>query len=673
MTELRLEELVIPGAKLGPESALPALNAPPDPHAVAERAPDIPEEDQRYVGYGRVSSCLPYRLQDGYRRQRSPQTFRVAVLENEVLTATFLLERGGRLHSLLHKPSGRELVEVNPVFQPANLAIRNAWFSGGVEWNIGLIGHCPFTCSPLFAARVEGPDGTPVLRLYEWERIRCVPFQLDVWLPEQSPVLFVRGRIANPNGREVPMYWWSNIGVTESVGTRVLVPADHAYQFGYPGGLRRVPVPVREERDISYPTNSPTSTDFFFRLPDGQRPWIAAIDEAGRGLAQVSTDLLKGRKLFVWGMNEGGRRWQEFLSEPGHAYFEIQAGLARTQAEHLPMPAGAEWSWLEAYGMIDVDPELVHGSDWAQAVQAAEHAIEGLIPRAELDGECRRAAATAAQAPVEILQRGSGWGALEDRRRRAAGEPSLASPALVFDDASLGPEQDCWLELLQHGEMPAGDSSLPPDSYLIQPEWRERLEDSVKKGRSTNWLGWLHLGVMRYCAGETGPARAALESSLEACETPWALHCLAAMARNEGRADGAADLLERALEMRPDLLPLATQCAAALIETGRPARWLEWLARLPAEVRSVGRIVALEAQAALAAGELDRVEGILSEGPVLEDLREGEVSLTELWYGLHEQRLSQAEGRPVDDQLRERVRREFPPPSAIDFRMSGGA
>ncbi|MCZ7665985.1 MAG: DUF5107 domain-containing protein [Chloroflexi bacterium] len=44
---------------------------------------------------------------------------------------------------MLHKPSGRELLAKNPVFQPANLALRNAWFSGGIEWNIGAIGHSP--------------------------------------------------------------------------------------------------------------------------------------------------------------------------------------------------------------------------------------------------------------------------------------------------------------------------------------------------------------------------------------------------------------------------------------------------------------------------------------------------------------------------------------------------
>ena len=98
----------------------------------------------------------------------------------------------------------------NPILQPANLALRNAWFAGGVEWNIGTIGHSPTTCEPLHAARVLQPDGTPVLRMYEFERMREVVFQVDAWLPEDSPVLLVHVQIVNPSDTETPMYWWSN-------------------------------------------------------------------------------------------------------------------------------------------------------------------------------------------------------------------------------------------------------------------------------------------------------------------------------------------------------------------------------------------------------------------------------------------------------------------------------
>src|SRR5688500_8073375 len=144
MTELRLETLRIPAADIGPENPLPPFGRPRLQPVLSGK----PEGDPA-AGY--LPDFLPYTVQDGYTRQRQPRDPNVAVLENDVLRATFLLEYGGRLWSILHKPSGRELLYVNPIFQPANLAIRNAWFSGGVEWNMGVIGHTPFTVSPLFA------------------------------------------------------------------------------------------------------------------------------------------------------------------------------------------------------------------------------------------------------------------------------------------------------------------------------------------------------------------------------------------------------------------------------------------------------------------------------------------------------------------------------------------
>jgi len=595
----------------------------------------------------------------------------VAVLENEALRASFFLELGGRMWSLVHKPSGRELLEANPIFQPANLAIRNAWFSGGVEWNIGLRGHCPFTCSPVFAARVQGPDGTPILRMYEWERIRQVPFQIDVYLPDGSPVLFVRIRIRNPHDRQVPTYWWSNMAVPETLDTRVLTPADSAYSFGYgKGGLCIVAIPEVGGIDVTYPASIERSADFFFHVPDGERPWIAALDGEGRGVVQVSTERLKGRKLFLWGTGPGGKRWQRFLSRPGHAYIEIQAGLARTQMEHLAMPAGAEWSWLEAYGLLETDPAAVHGSDWTLARQSIRDALEQLIPRATLDAEFERGAAFADRPPEELLQRGSGWGALERLRREAAGELPFCSEGLAFDTESLSAEQRPWLSLLHDGAMPASEPEEEPRGYVVQAKWRALLEDAVNQGRGAHWLSWLHLGIMRYYAGELGGARQAWETSLGESRTPWALRNLAVLAVQEGRLDKAAQLYVAALRLRPSLLPLAAECGQTLIELDRPGEWLHLLAELPGPIRAKGRIRLLEGQAALAVGDFERVERLFAGKLVIADLREGERSLSHLWFDFHERRLSAEENVPLDDALRARVRREFPVPGEIDFRMS---
>jgi len=649
----------MPAADLGAENPLPQLAMNRDLHAASGSGT---------VPFGQVSGCLPYAGQDGYNRVKRPRDFQSAVLENDWLRAEFLLEAGGRLWSLVHKPSGRELLHVNPVFQPANLAIRNAWISGGVEWNCGIIGHTPFTVAPLFAARLEW-EGMPVLRMWEWERVRQAVFQIDVFLPEGSPVLFVRPRIVNTRAVEIAMYWWSNIAVDEEPGRRVVVPADSAAHFGYTDGVKDTPVPVWEGVDVTYSTNLKRAQDFFYNLPDAARKYIAAPDARGVGLVQTSTDRLRGRKLFVWGRGPGGRRWQEFLAAPGCAYLEIQAGLARTQMDYLRLPPRGDWSWLEAYGCLEADPGRVHGDDWAAARGEVEAGLDRLVTRSALDEWHRRTAVMADQPPGEIIRRGSGWGALEQVRRRCAGEAPLCGPQVIFDEASLGTEQADWRALLETGRWPDRSPVEAPGSFMVQPEWRAWVEKRLSEGDRDWRLAW-HAGVMRYYAGEIEAAVAAWEDSFRAAPNVWALRNLAVAARALQREAEAGDRYAQACRMAPHLAPLAIEAGQFWVETGRARTWLEVGAGLAPEVQAHPRVGLLRARALLETGDLAAVDRYLTTGAMSPDIREGEVSLSDLWFGLQERRRAAAENRPVDEELKRRVRRECPPPADIDFRMN---
>jgi len=669
VSELRIEDWEMPAAHLGPDSPLPPLQRHRDVHASIRARPDIPKEIVRNMSYGRVPNAMPYGTQDDYDRRLRPRVFHAAVLENDILRATFMPELGGRLWSLVHKPSGRELLYVNSVFQPANLAIRNAWFCGGVEWNIGIIGHSPFTCSPLFAARVEGPDGTPVLRLYEWERIREVPFQIDAYLPDNSPVLLVRVRIANPHDHEVPMYWWSNIAASEQADTRVVVPADAAIGMDPDGaGLALVTVPVFEGVDRSYPARLDRAGEQFFNIPNGCRPWIAALDGDGRGLVQTSTARLKSRKLFHWGTARGGKNWQKHLSPQGGAYFEIQAGLAQTQMEHLPMPARSTWEWLEAYGLLEVDPQAVHGQ-WAGAQNAVATGLESLIPNKQLDAELERGRLFADRRPAEILQCGSGWGKLEGLRRQAAGEPPFCSAATPFDEGALDEQQHPWAVLLHTGAFPDVPADAVPRGYLVGGKWRKLLEDALKSGSGANWLAWLYAGVMRYHDGEHEGAQEAWKRSLELAETPWALRNLALAAEQEERFDEAAEFYVAACRMRPDILSLAVECGRFLKRSGRAQQFLDLLEQLAPAVRASGRARFIKAEAALDVGDLARVEVFFADRVVPSDMREGERSLSDLWFAYHERRAGKESKKTIDRERRAAIEREHPVPDHLDFRM----
>ncbi len=624
---LRTDVLRIEGAGDPVAGILPILDS--IPARTADDAQVTDPEMRRGLAYGRPPTLLPYTRQDGYDRGRTERQLPSVVLENEQLTATFLPGCGGRLWSLVHRPTGRELLHRNALLQPANLALRDAWLAGGVEWNLGTTGHWPLTCEPLHAVRVGAPDGTPVLRMYEFERMRRLVVQIDAWLPAGSPVLLVHVAVHNPGSAEVPAYWWSNIAVPQTEGGRVVGPGDHAFHFDYSSDLRRVPFPEFDGADRSYPGRLPRAADYFLDLPEGERPWIAALDEAGAGLVQASTGRLRGRKLFHWGTAAGGTHWQEWLSGPGSSYLEIQAGLARTQLEHLPMPAGASWSWVEAYGRVEADPAAVHGS-WEQAQSAVRGALDALVPGSTLEAALDSVAGFGE--PEEILQRGSGWGALEVR---AGALPAAA--ALPFGDC--GEEQAPWLELLDSGRLPVCD---PPAAPVLGAHWRARLEQGA-----ADWHALYHLGLLRLADGEREGAESAWRRSVAERASPWALRGLAQLAATPGQA---AELMLQAHRLNPDLGELTVETLRALRAAGRAEQTLAVIEALPAADRARGRVRLARAEAALALGDLDTVRVLLKEGIRLDNLREGEDSLDALWLAVHP-------GEPV--------------PRAYDFRMSG--
>ncbi len=662
MSELRLERLTIATAAVGGVNPLPSLFSAGDLHQSADTS-EADEEMHRNIGFGRVTSVLPYLARDTYDRRRAPAEHHVAVLENEHLRATFLLGSGGRLWSLVDLGSGAELLHRNPVFQPANLALRNAWFAGGVEWNVGTIGHSPTTTEPVHAVRLELPDGTPMLRMYEYERLREVVFQVDVWLPGGCPVLLVHVRISNPGDAAVPMYWWSNCAVPQAADVRVLAPATTAWQLGRDRRLRRVPVPVLGGLDRSYPARAPEAADYFFEL-DGGRPWVAAVDGTGRGLVQTSTRQLRGRKLFVWGTGPGGRRWQEWLSGPDAEYLEIQAGLARTQLEHLPMPGRTHWSWVEAYGALRLDPARAHSPRWDDAVAAGRVALDELVSEEALEHAHALATQVAAAPPLDVLHTGSGWGALERQRRSDGGDDSLVLSGTPFSDATLGAEQQPWLELLREGRMTDPPAADAPSSYQVGAAWGALLDNTA-----TGWLEWLHLGVVRAHAGDHSGARAAWDRSVAVHETAWARRNLGVLAERRGDRDLARREYHTALRLHPDLPALRLELVELLLADGRGDEAQDVLDAADEHTRSLGRFRYAAARAALLAEDLDRAAQIIESGLVVPDLREGELALDELWYDYETLRRARADGVPVSAELRARVRASSTLPRAFDFRM----
>jgi tetratricopeptide (TPR) repeat protein len=658
MSSLTFEMRHMKGADLNGESSLPPIAGMIN--VQQQRKTNLDEDDGLFIGFGFVDSPFPYRLQDMYDRELKDTKLLTEVLENKHLKAVFAPTLGGRLWSLYDKDKNRELTFSNPVFRPANLAFRNAWFSGGVEWNCGVVGHHPFTCSPLFTAVLTAEDNTKVLRMYEFERIRRCVYQMDFFLPEDSKLLFCRMRIVNPNAETVPMYWWSNIAVPEIKDGRVIVPADAAYT-SKGGAIGKTPVPVVEGIDVTYPVNNPYAIDYFWRIEDNNRKYICQLDKEGYGLIQASTSRLQGRKLFVWGQGPGGQKWQRFLTDDRYSgkYAEIQAGLARTQYECIPMPPKTAWEWLEAYGAMNAEGDKVHG-DWKTARREVEEKLDRLITAEEMEALLRKTKAIALKPAEQIMVKGSGWGALENMRREADGEDPLPTH---LDFGELDTPQQPWTYLLKNGYMKEESPDREPRSWMFQKEWTKRLEKAVENADRYNATAWLHLGVIRIAERKLKEAQACLDRSMMLAPSCWALYGLAHIARLEGNSEKAALLAEKAAGMKPDDKSLVKEALKLLLVNGYNQKVLDLCERLPEEVLRLGRVKLYKAFASVRTGHIEQAEALLyEEGSItVPDIREGENSITDLWYEIEEAK-AKRDNKAFD-------RENATPPPELDFRM----
>lgn len=656
MSELRREQIPVWCADIGKTATFPMIRGMKKWNAAIEKF-DLPEESGLFVNYrvGRVA--FPYLCQSEYGHETQKFGLDGIVLENEHLRATFAPGVGGKLWSLFDKDAGRELLFANHVFRPANLALRNAWTSGGVEWNCGAYtGHHPHTCDPMFTCLLTAEQsgiGTPVLRMYNFERIRGVVYQMDFYLPDGAKFLHCRMRVYNPAYVSTDMYWWSNIAVPSATGARNVVPADGSFTHDYETHkLGRFSFPTYRGVDNSYPVRIPNPIDHFYDIPLDVRPFTAHLGEDGYGLVQTSTSRLRGRKLFVWGQMSGGLHWQDFLSgDDGHgkysdgAYCEIQCGLARTQYECLPMPPRTAWEWIEYYGAMSADPAAVHG-DWEGAKAEVRTRLESMLPYEDTEKELADTAAMA-HTPAAPILRGDGFAALENERRALVSEGPLC-PHLDF--GTTGKEQDMWLSLLRDGTLRTPESEkLPPMSYQRSDAWMALLRTAAEGKDRDFWLTHYELGCALFVSEDFDGAKRELRTSVSLYENAWNVFALAEVALSEDDKNTAKELFLRVLALVEDDVSMKKRAIAALLRLDADAQLYSYIKSLPEEEQKVPRIRFALASVCVRLDKLGEADGILNgeEPLVIPDQSEGESAIFAVWRDLEAKKAAR-DGRDFD-------------------------
>ncbi len=660
--EIRQETLKMSGALPKAENPQPELRSKKHDVKLFHDGSLQKEELVRY-GTGCAARVLPYRMQDRYTRAEEPLEIETFVLENEFLRATFLPGYGGRLWSLYAKDEKRELLFVNPVFRPANLANRNAWLAGGIEWNLGHTGHCAFTCDDLFCTVVKAPDGERFLRMYEYEATHAQVLQMDFHLPDGARQLGLHLRVTNARQVPSPLYWWTNTALRLKPETRVFAATgDILYQLtpnpeDKTPGFGRCKMPLQPNlacEDVSYPWQIPHSVEYFFQTPAAcKAPWELSAEGDGQGFLERSTQPLFARKMFCWGMGSGGRHWCDFLAKDGQGdYIEIQAGLAPTQHHTALLQAGETLCFTQLFGAFNGDGKALQQSDWAMAQKAAEAAAEKTLSEAQtlaLHKEYAGKALLAGQSPCHTA---SMYGFLEDARRKKAGQPPLAQH-LAFPPC--GRDAAAWAGVLEGRPLPCGQVPL---AYMVDPLWEPYLQEL--SGQSTESA--FQYAVLLAENGREAEAEALL-SPLAKEGNAYAAYTLGSLFLRAGEKQKAAEMLEKALGLAGDRADPSfwEGYLQALLQLEDYTGAFAVFGRMP-NPSDTARLLACEA--ALQLEEFAFLEDAFMREYAT--IREGALGLADIWFEYQARKAAKEKGLPFTEG---QIDRSLPLPRHLDFRM----
>lgn len=630
----------------------------------------LSDEDKYLLGYEATPRFLPYKIQDIYSRSKDFITLKAVILENEYLKAVFLPEYGGRLYSLYSKELERDLLFTNSVIQPGNLAILNAWISGGIEWNVGQFGHSFTTCSPLYCAILKDKNGEDFLRMYEYERCHKVFWHLDFHLPKGSKTLNMYARIINDEDLPTSMYYWTNIAVHEEKKSRIFSDADEVLYLNMENkkfGKCNMPyIPYMEDIDASYPALFSNSSEYFFQNKKDTSPWEAIIYPDDWAFFERSSSVLCYRKMFCWGTHKGGQRWKDYLSEDNRGnYVEIQGGFAPTQLHGMIMEPNSELEFVQCFGGASLDTNDFY-MDWDISKNKFRQFIDKAVPTDYIDDQLNELSQYKDIESSNIICFGSGFAALE-ARKRVIEKNKLIPKGLCFPESSLTKEQESWIHLLDFGFLPEGSPNSLNETFLVDKYWEEKLMLSLNNINGKTWITYLHLSIIHMENGEYHLAREMANKSIELEPNPLAYRNIALLFREDNNKNKAIENYEKAIALlnEKDGGFVIIEYFDYLLSMEEYSNIWDKYYSLSYSQRENEKLYLNAVYSALKLNKLDFVKEAFSKEYVY--IREDETKLSDIWIEYH-QKIEKIKGNCTHI-TREEIEKKYPIPRNIDFRM----
>lgn len=326
------------------------------------------------------------------------------------------------------------------------------------------------------------------------------------------------------------------------------------------------------------------------------------------------------------------------------------------------MQDGDTWSWVEAYGAIDINDDA--HKNWHTAISSVEEKICAVFPNGMSKTLCK--AKKEITAIDDFFMFGSGWGVLEQYRREINNEEKI-SDEITFPMGALQDTQTEWMVLLNKGYLPEKDETKEPSGYLVDEFWYKRLKEALEIQQNRNWYALMHLGVMEYAFGNVSEALELFNESVNVKPNAWCYRNIAMIYRNEYRNYSKAyEYMKKAFEINNSCRGIVVDTAVTYLMAEKYNEWLVAFETL-SDLKNDGRLKLYCAKALMKLNKYQEATNYLNKNLVMPDIKEGDTAISDEWFELYGKMIL-IENPNIDaEHLQELVEERYPL-DKLDFR-----
>lgn len=276
--------------------------------------------------------------------------YRFVTLENDSLKVTVCPDLGGKVFSMIHKRSGKEVLYVPDVIRQTRILPCFYFVAGGIEVSFP-ISHSP-SQNEAVLYRIDRTQGRTYVTCGERELRFGMQWSVEYSLGVADNFLTERVKFYNPGASAYPWMSWSNAALPSAADTKYNFPEgqvlSHASRIDTFDWASRGP---RTEADIK------EMTGYFWKTKD-VNAFGAYTPSLGTGLYHIADNrIAPGIKLWSYGRGADSA-WAMLSTARSAPYIELQGGPIGDQSIKLELqPQETRWHveyWIPADRELDI-------------------------------------------------------------------------------------------------------------------------------------------------------------------------------------------------------------------------------------------------------------------------------------------------------------------------------